>query len=496
MLRFAASLSRGWLGLVGALALIGALSLKVAAEDASSASSPAPAPLPTFQFQGRAYNHVTLSSVSASRVTISHDFGITDIPLQQLSVDQARSLNGTTKRVQIDVSKIDPDPPSAEAVQIGRQWITAARGVDGRLADGNTPLFEAIQSNRADLVKFLLSQGANPNATNAQGQTALLTAAGQPKVTAMLQKAGAQLPDIFGALNTGDLGSFEYLLGRQPDLWKAANAAGRNVFMEAIHQKKAPFVEAALKSGAPLDTPDAEGNTPLMIACRDNCTPVGKVLLDHGANPNTRNLEGKTPLILASNQSDLLEFLLAKGANMKIKDHTGENALMAAARDGNTDSVKVLLAHGADPTVVNRDGQTAGGLAATPALAEILNDAAAKAPTDTAKKKGRILELARQRNSEIVEQAAGSDMPDFIRYIAWTAVILSLSGRLLLGYGAYGDSPSWAWLVWLLPGADLIYWLKNWRETTTLYLLSNAPVGLLIFYVAHYGVGWRELFIG
>ena len=39
---------------------------------------------------------------------------------------------------------------------------------------------------------------------------------------------------------------------------------------------------------------------------------------------------------------------MAKGANVKAKEQRGETALMWAARKGHTDTVKVLLAKGAD----------------------------------------------------------------------------------------------------------------------------------------------------
>ncbi|KAF2084795.1 ankyrin repeat protein, partial [Saccharata proteae CBS 121410] len=48
-----------------------------------------------------------------------------------------------------------------------------------------------------------------------------------------------------------------------------------------------------------VDTPDAEGLTPLHDACRHGYPEVAKVLLDLGANPKVQDSAGHTPFQLA-----------------------------------------------------------------------------------------------------------------------------------------------------------------------------------------------------
>jgi ankyrin repeat protein len=81
-----------------------------------------------------------------------------------------------------------------------------------------TPLHHAAAKNRAGIVRLLLSLGADPNATDATGATALTTAsqenADAPIVDDLLG-AGAQL-DFLTAVNRGRYGEAEAMLGDDP----------------------------------------------------------------------------------------------------------------------------------------------------------------------------------------------------------------------------------------------------------------------------------------
>ena len=63
--------------------------------------------------------------------------------------------------------------------------------VNLRLADGTTPLMLAALHGTADCVSVLLEFGADPNAANQKGVTALLWAAGDAKKVALLLESGA-----------------------------------------------------------------------------------------------------------------------------------------------------------------------------------------------------------------------------------------------------------------------------------------------------------------
>ena len=69
---------------------------------------------------------------------------------------------------------------------------------------------------------------------------------------------------------------------------------------------------------------------------------------------------GATPLMLAAflGHSDVVKYLLWRGADINAQDHAGFTALMYAAATGYKGTVKYLLKRGADLAVIARDGRT------------------------------------------------------------------------------------------------------------------------------------------
>lgn len=136
-----------------------------------------------------------------------------------------------------------------------------------------------------------------------------------------------------------------------------------------------------------VDAQDQKGNTALMIAARDGDVKQVDALLLQDADPNKKNIWGVTPLIWAaynghtavvqtllkhkktekdirSNNGctalidaakkghiEIVEHLVAQGANVDIQDKEGETALMIAARQANLRLVQVLLNAGANPNL-------------------------------------------------------------------------------------------------------------------------------------------------
>lgn len=119
----------------------------------------------------------------------------------------------------------------------------------------------------------------------------------------------------------------------------------------------------ALGAAAALadDTTDF-GMTELLHAVQADELERAARLLDDGADPGHRNLYDITPLWLAAtNRSPTMtEILLEHGADATYRMPHGENAVMAAARAGDAESIRLLLAAGADPNASEaKYGETA-----------------------------------------------------------------------------------------------------------------------------------------
>ncbi|KID70560.1 Ankyrin repeat-containing domain protein, partial [Metarhizium hybridum] len=84
-------------------------------------------------------------------------------------------------------------------------------------------------------------------------------------------------------------------------------------------------------------------------------TKFVQLLLDKGVDPSAE-IYDRTPLEAAVNigSSDITNILLENGANIHVRPHPGDTLLHIAARSGHVDVLKILLKHGADPSVTLR----------------------------------------------------------------------------------------------------------------------------------------------
>lgn len=102
--------------------------------------------------------------------------------------------------------------------------------------------------------------------------------------------------------------------------------------------------------------------TPLMMAAVNGHPDAVERLLSAGAAVDAEDQGGYTALMLAAsnNHVDVMEQLLAQGAMINAKEQTqGYSPLIWAAHRGHREAVALLLAHQADRTLPDFEGQTA-----------------------------------------------------------------------------------------------------------------------------------------
>jgi uncharacterized protein len=152
----------------------------------------------------------------------------------------------------------------------------------------------------------------------------------------------------------------------------------------AVRSNDLDSVKALLAAGADINQTTGYGWSPLLVATQNRFYLLGSYLLDHGADVNLANKGGWTPLYLATDNRniesgdypvrkpdmdhlDYIKLLLDHGANVnaRMKDSTetrtvftnqwldenGATAFLRASQSGDIVLMKLLLAHGADPSI-------------------------------------------------------------------------------------------------------------------------------------------------
>lgn len=107
---------------------------------------------------------------------------------------------------------------------------------------------------------------------------------------------------------------------------------------------------------------DVFGSTPLIRAAENGRTEIVRMLLEQGASVQDTNNSGGTALIEACDyrgNSDTARLLIENKADIEAKDCLDVTPLMKASLNGHANTVRLLLAQGADPTLINKQCQTA-----------------------------------------------------------------------------------------------------------------------------------------
>ena len=95
-----------------------------------------------------------------------------------------------------------------------------------------------------------------------------------------------------------------------------------------------------------------------------------KLLLDSGANPNVVDSDGNTALHIFQNDISKVEILLDKGANAKVQNKAGDTPLHLAAKAGQITLAKMLLLNGASASITNNEKMSPLDVAAATGLSE------------------------------------------------------------------------------------------------------------------------------
>ncbi|EAY17646.1 hypothetical protein TVAG_235280 [Trichomonas vaginalis G3] len=186
-------------------------------------------------------------------------------------------------------------------------------------------LLKAISNNSIEVVKFLLSHGANIN-DKYNEETAFHKA-------------------IF--CNNKDMVELLLLYGKNIN---EKVEDGKTHLFEAVEKNRREIVELLISHGANINEKDDYGRTPFHFSVKYFEKDTVELLISHGASINEKDATGKTALHYAviNNNKATVELLISHGASINEKDATGKTALHYAVINNNKATVEFLISHGAN----------------------------------------------------------------------------------------------------------------------------------------------------
>ena len=150
--------------------------------------------------------------------------------------------------------------------------------------------------------------------------------------------------------------TIQFLLAQGVDVNSVSEWQGSALSPAAIHGH-VEVVKLLLNNGAAANSSPGKNGYPGALHCAmlnpacETAQAITQLLLDAGADIDSfTNVACQTPLFLAIEvgSTQLCRFLLAKGANVHLRDVKQRTCLHLASLTGNRDIVEVLLQYGAD----------------------------------------------------------------------------------------------------------------------------------------------------
>ncbi len=267
---------------------------------------------------------------------------------------------------------------SAPATPAAPGLSDAARQEQSRLLEAEIKLVE----KQVESQKGLVRAGGAPWDSTVPTERELLKLkrqlaaleAGQP-----ISLTAAEAAAPAGSSEADELRRIQALVKDSPDLINAPQARGETLLQTAAAEGKLAVVKLLLNNGAAVDGLQQPGLTALHYAAGNGHKAIVDLLLSKGAKPGAESGGGVTPLHLAARKGyeSVAKALLAAGAPVNAKATAndqrdnpgstltypiiwaGQTPLHLAASAGYAGLVELLLAKGADPSVVDSSGRTA-----------------------------------------------------------------------------------------------------------------------------------------
>jgi uncharacterized protein len=228
------------------------------------------------------------------------------------------------------------------------ELLTAAKAdVNQTTHYGWTPLLTATQNRHYKLAAFLLDHGANPNLANNGGWTPLYLAVDNRNIE------GGDYP-----VRNADMDQLDFI---KLLVAKGANVNAR-ICGKASTEKECKGDSTETRTIFTMQWLYEDGATPFLRAAQSGDVELMKFLLAHGADPKIKTSQGETALAVAAGigwvegvtyewspeeNIEAVKMCLDLGIDPNAADDQGRTALHGAAHKGRTKVIQMLADAGA-----------------------------------------------------------------------------------------------------------------------------------------------------
>jgi ankyrin repeat protein len=284
-------------------------------------------------------------------------------------------------------AEAEEGPSHVKIVAQVKALIATGAEVNARDAEGWTALMMAVAADDSDCVKTLIAARADVNAKDNEGHTALQVAAGE-----FWWDRPHSLEDI-----SGNVDRLKGLIAAGADV-NAKDEFGGTALLSAAEAGIAEKVKLLIAAGADVNVQGPGAESGVLAAATSGCIGCVEALIAAGADVNAKDSDDGTTALMRvagasyeangagrpsvqrnSTNSNLasLRVLLAAHADANLQDNDGNTALMLAVQFGTADQVRALIAAGANVNSRNKRGESALDLAKSGQIAAILRTAGA-----------------------------------------------------------------------------------------------------------------------
>jgi ankyrin repeat protein len=257
-----------------------------------------------------------------------------------------------------------------------RKLLAQHADVNAVQADGATALHWAVYREDLDTANLLIRAGGNVKVANREGVTPLALACmnGNAALVETLLNAGADVNGrllngetaLMMASRTGNVAAMKVVLDHGADVNAKEALRGTTALMWAAAQGHPAAVQLLIERGANLSArsnPDWPGK-PVSYAKAEDPRP-SRLKENVYVDPKPPDMSDRsggalTPLVFATRRNDLdsVRILLAAGADVNQVTGYGWSALLVATQNRYYQLGAFLLDKGADPNIANKGGWT------------------------------------------------------------------------------------------------------------------------------------------